>query len=84
MATAKRDLQAGEMRDCEGGYCVSTNAVPARNSHSIDALPIGLAHNVKLKHSIAKDRVITLSDVELEAVEDIISYRKEMTALLVS
>ena len=83
VATAKRDLQAGEMLDGEGGYCVWANAVPARTSHSIDALPIGLAHNVKLKHSIAKDRVVTLSDVELEDVEDIIGYRKEMTALLV-
>ncbi|MCH1465059.1 MAG: SAF domain-containing protein [Alphaproteobacteria bacterium] len=82
VATAKRDLKAGEMLDGEGGYCVWANALPARISHSIDALPIGLAHNVKLKHPIKKDSAVTISDVELEDVEDIISYRKEMTALL--
>jgi len=82
VATAKSDLQAGEMLDGEGGYCVWANAVPAKNAQAIDALPIGLAHNVKLKHSIQKDRPVTLGDVELEGVEDILDYRREMTRLL--
>ncbi|NBX07428.1 MAG: flagellar biosynthesis protein FlgA, partial [Proteobacteria bacterium] len=82
VATAKSDLQAGEMLDGEGGYCVWANAVPAKNAQAIDALPIGLAHNVKLKHSIQKDRPVTLGDVELEGVEDILGYRREMTRLL--
>ncbi|MEC7243961.1 MAG: flagellar biosynthesis protein FlgA, partial [Pseudomonadota bacterium] len=82
VATAKSDLQAGEMLDGEGGYCVWANAVPAKNAQAIDALPIGLAHNVKLKHSILKDSPVTLGDVELEGVEDILGYRREMTRLL--
>ena len=82
VATAKSDLQAGEMLDGEGGYCVWANAVPAKNAQAIDALPIGLAHNVKLKHSIQKDRPVTLGDVVLEGVEDILGYRREMVRLL--
>ncbi len=82
IATAKRDLHAGEMLDGEGGYCVWANAVPAKNAQAIDALPIGLAHNVKLKHSIQKDRPVTLGDVVLEGVEDILGYRREMVRLL--
>ena len=70
------------MLDGEGGYCVWANAVPAKNAQAIDALPIGLAHRVKLKHSIQKDRPVTLGDVELEGVEDILGYRREMTRLL--
>ena len=61
VATAKRDLNAGEMLDGEGGYCVWAKAIPASQSHRIGALPIGLAHHVKLKHPISKDQVVQMS-----------------------
>jgi predicted homoserine dehydrogenase-like protein len=82
VATAKRDLKAGEILDGEGGYCVWANALPAKISHQLDALPIGLAHNVKLKHPVAKDQPLKMSDVELNAVDDIQAYRKAMKTLL--
>ena len=84
VATAKTDLQAGEFLDGEGGYTVWANALPAKTAHAIDALPIGLAHKVKLKHSIARDQPVTLRDVELEDVDDILGYRREMISLLAS
>ena len=82
VATAKRDLAAGEILDGEGGFCVWAKAIPARLSEKKDALPIGLAHNVKLKNSVMKDEIIKIRDVELFEVDDIIAIRTKMKPLL--
>src|SRR3954471_2683158 len=66
VATAKRDLKPGEMLDGEGGYAVWANAIPATKSLAARALPIGLAHNVKLKRPVAKDALVSEEDVELD------------------
>ncbi len=52
VATAKRDLKAGEMLDGEGGFCVWGKQTPADVSLRDELLPLGLAHNVKLKRDI--------------------------------
>jgi predicted homoserine dehydrogenase-like protein len=78
VATAKRDLQAGEMLDGEGGYAVWANAIPAEKSLAIGGLPIGLAHNVKLKRPVAKDTAVTYDDVELVSDMDVVGLRREM------
>ncbi len=82
VATAKRDLAAGEMLDGEGGYCVWAKAIPASLSYKTSALPIGLAHNVKLKNPIRKDEIVKICDVELVDVNDIMAFRKKMEHLL--
>ena len=43
VATAKKDLKAGETLDGEGGYCVWGKLIPAERSVAAGALPIGLA-----------------------------------------
>ena len=48
VATAKRDLKAGEMLDGEGGYTVWGKLFPAEKSLAHGGLPLGLAHDVKL------------------------------------
>ncbi|GAC1320805.1 MAG: NAD(P)H-dependent oxidoreductase [Collimonas sp.] len=78
VATAKRDLQAGEMLDGEGGYAVWANAIPASKSLAIGALPIGLAHNVKLKRPVRKDTIVRFEDVELAHDLDVVKLRQEM------
>jgi predicted homoserine dehydrogenase-like protein len=78
VATAKRDLKAGEMLDGEGGYAVWANAIPATRSLAARALPIGLAHNVKLKRPVAKDAVVSVDDVELDRDLDVVELRREM------
>ena len=83
VATAKHDLSMGDILDGEGGYCVWAKAIPAKVSSRIGALPIGLAHNVKLKNPVKKDEIVNMDDVELLDVEDIISYRKKMETLLI-
>ena len=60
---AKRDLSAGEVLDGEGGYTVWGQALPLNVAQN--ALPIGLAHGVRLKRNISAGSQITMSDVEL-------------------
>ena len=78
VATAKKDMQPGEMLDGEGGYAVWANAIPATRSLDLKALPIGLAHNVKLKRPIKKDQIVSFDDVELVTDLDVVSLRREM------
>ena len=81
VATAKGDFQAGEMLDGEGGFKVWAKAIPSRLSAAENALPIGLAHNIKLKRSVQRDQVITLNDVEIVEDLDIFDARKEQVRL---
>ncbi|MEL6197266.1 MAG: Gfo/Idh/MocA family oxidoreductase, partial [Pseudomonadota bacterium] len=53
VATAKRDLKAGEVLDGEGGYTVWGKLYPAQRSLELGGLPIGLAHGVRLSNDIA-------------------------------
>ena len=82
VATAKTDLKAGDMLDGEGGFAVWAKAIPARISQDVDALPIGLAHNVKLKRPVAKDQVVRMSDVELVNDLDVVDLRKEQVSAM--
>jgi len=77
-AVAKRNLRAGEMLDGEGGYTVWGKLMPAAASLKAGALPIGLAHRVKLKNDIAHGAVVCWSDVEFDAGNDTIKTRKAM------
>ena len=78
VATAKRDLKAGEMLDGEGGYAVWANAIPAKKSLAVGGLPIGLAHNVRLIRPVAKDTPVTFADVELVNDLDVVALRRQM------
>jgi predicted homoserine dehydrogenase-like protein len=77
VATAKKDMAAGEMLDGEGGFAVWANAIPAARSLSLRALPMGLAHNVKLKRPIKKDQIVSYDDVELVDDLDVVALRRE-------
>lgn len=78
VATAKKDMQPGEMLDGEGGYAVWANAIPASRSLDLKALPIGLAHNVKLKRPIKKDQIVSFDDVEIVNDLDVVKLRRDM------
>jgi len=79
-AVAKRDLRAGEMLDGEGGYTVWGKLMPAAASLAVGALPIGLAHRMKLKHDIAHGAVVRWSDVEIDAADETVKTRRAMEA----
>ena len=81
VATAKRDLKAGEILDGEGGFTVYGTLMPATNSLNLKALPIGLAHRVKLKNNILRDQTISWNDVEIDHTSGAVETRKAMEAL---
>ena len=78
VATAKRDLKAGEYLDGEGGHCVWAKAIPASTSLALRALPMGLAHHVRLKRAVSKDAVVSYDDVEMVDHLDVVNFRREM------
>jgi predicted homoserine dehydrogenase-like protein len=83
-AVAKRNLRAGEMLDGEGGYTVWGKLMPAQKSLAAGALPIGLAHRVKLKSDIAHGAIVRWSDVEVDESNDAIKTRKAMETAFAS
>jgi predicted homoserine dehydrogenase-like protein len=80
VATAKRDLKAGEMLDGEGGFCVWGRQTPADTSLERELLPLGLAHNVKLKRDIAEGQPLRWSDVAYDPNDSTVKVRREMEA----
>jgi len=81
VATAKRDLKPGEELDGEGGYTVYGRLMPGADSLAAGGLPIGLAHHVKLKNAVAKDRPVTWADVEIDETSQAVRIRREMEAM---
>ena len=80
VATAKKDLKQGEMLDGEGGYCVWGKQTPADRSLDDGLLPLGLAHNVKLKRDIAQGAAVKWDDVEYDPNDLAVKVRREMEA----
>jgi predicted homoserine dehydrogenase-like protein len=80
VATAKRDLKAGEMLDGEGGYTVWGKLLPAATSRHIGGLPLGLAHDVKLIRDVSKGQALTWDDVSMPASRAY-TLRREMEAI---
>ena len=78
VATAKRDLKAGEMLDGEGGFCVWGKQTPAEVSLERELLPLGLAHNVKLKRDIREGGALKWSDVAYDPNDSAVKMRREM------
>lgn len=64
-AVAKRDLKAGEILDEYGMYMTYGEAVNVAEMSTQQYLPEGLVEGCTLKRDIAKDQVLTYSDVEL-------------------
>src|SRR6266545_4600509 len=79
-ATAKRALKAGEVLDGEGGFCVWGKQVPAARSLAEGLLPLGLAHDVRLKRDIAEGQCLRWSDVDYDENSLAVKVRREMEA----
>jgi predicted homoserine dehydrogenase-like protein len=83
VATAKKDLTAGEFLDGEGGYTVWGKLVSAKHSVATGALPVALAHHVELKNNVAKGAIVGWDDVILDdSLSEALTLRKETEALL--
>jgi len=78
VATAKRDLKAGEVLDGEGGFTVWGKLMPAEASLAAGGLPIGLAHKVKLTRPIKAGGIVRWSDVTVDEASEPVRVRREM------
>jgi predicted homoserine dehydrogenase-like protein len=81
VAVAKRALNAGEILDGEGGYTVVGKLMPGVDSLRIGALPLGLAHGVKLRRAVAAGQPVRWLDVEVDESSPAVKLRREMEAI---
>jgi predicted homoserine dehydrogenase-like protein len=81
VATAKRDLQPGEMLDGEGGYTVWGKLTPAAASLKAGGLPLGLAHQVKLLRPVKQGQSLCWDDVAMDTGTRAYTVRREMEAM---
>jgi len=77
VATAKRDLKAGEVLDGEGGYMVWGKIMPSAVSLAKNGLPLGLAH-MKLVRPVAKGHLVSWADVQVDSHDPTVAFRREM------
>lgn len=77
-ATAKKNLNKGDVIDGEGGFTVFGRLVRAEDSLKKSYLPMGLSGNARIVRPVAKDSILTYDDVELD--ENLFSFtlRKSM------
>jgi hypothetical protein len=80
VATAKRDLEPGEILDGEGGYTVVGKLVRAEDSLAEGALPLGLAHGFKVLHPVAQGQPVRWQDVAYDGNLDPVRARRDMEA----
>jgi predicted homoserine dehydrogenase-like protein len=78
VATAKRDLAAGEVLDGEGGYTVWGKLLPATTSARLGGLPLGLAHGIKLVRPVRQGQSLTWADVAIDTSTRAYQLRHEM------
>ncbi len=65
VATAKKELKAGDTLDGYGGYTAFGQCENAPVCYREKLLPIGLAEGVTLKQNVSKGQVITFEDIEI-------------------
>jgi predicted homoserine dehydrogenase-like protein len=83
VATAKKDLAAGELLDGEGGYTVWGKLVSAETSVRNRLLPVALAHHVPLKNDVSKGQSVSWDDVVIdESLATALELRRETEALV--
>ena len=80
VAVAKRALEPGETLDGEGGYTVYGKLLPAARSRAEAALPIGLAHQVKLRRAVRAGAILCEQDVVLDESNLAVRTRRQMVA----
>jgi len=78
VSVAKRDLKQGEMLDGEGGFTVWGKAQPAQKSLQFGALPIGLAHGVKVSRDIKAGEIVRWDDVSGSEDSEAVKTRRSM------
>ncbi len=84
VSVAKKDLLPGQILDGEGGSTVWGKLMPSKDSLSIKALPIGLAHNVKIIKTVKKGQVVSQTHVSSLKNSNALLLRREMEQDVIS
>ena len=84
VASAKRDLRAGEILDGEGGYMVVGRLMPAADSLALGGLPLGLAQQLKLVNPVKAGQAVRWADVAYDAGAEAVRVRREMESIFVA
>jgi predicted homoserine dehydrogenase-like protein len=79
-AVAKKALKPGDMLDGEGGFTVWGKILRAEDSLARRALPIGLAHKLKIVRPVSEGAVLSWDDVAV-VDDETVRFRKEMEAV---
>ncbi len=77
VATAKRDLKAGERLDGLGEYMTYGECETAERTLADDLLPIGVAEGCVLLHDVPKDATLRYGDVRLQGGRLVDRLREE-------
>ena len=77
-AVAKRPLVKGETLDGEGGFCVWGKQLPAVTSLAKNALPLGLAADLRLRNDVDMGEILTFDDVEIDGADEALRARQDM------
>jgi predicted homoserine dehydrogenase-like protein len=81
IATAKRDLSAGEKLDTFGGYTFYGQIEAAEVARRINALPIGLAPDAVVTRPVKAGGVISWNDVKLDEEQTVVKLRRKQDTL---
>lgn len=82
VATAKRNLEPGEMLDGIGGFTVYGVIDAADDAAQYGGLPLGLTGGARVVKKVAAGTPLTYNDVELDETSLIVTLRKLQDALL--
>lgn len=80
VATAKRDLAAGEVIDGIGGYLTYGQCDDADVTRTDRLLPMGVAEGCRLTRAVPQDQVLTYDDIELPGDRLVDRLRTEQEA----
>lgn len=76
-ATAKKNLEPGDVLDGEGGYAVFGSLVAAQESVAKRYLPMGLSHGLRVVRPVAKDAIVTYDDVAVDEASFALKLRRQ-------
>ena len=82
VTVAKRDLNAGEVLDGEGGFTVSGDLRSSKVSVGMNALPLGLTAGVKMVKDVKVNSILTYDDIAIEHQSDAYKLRKNLEKTL--
>ncbi|MDR7481845.1 MAG: SAF domain-containing protein [Armatimonadota bacterium] len=81
-AAAKRDLRPGDVLDGIGGTTVYGVTLAADEARAHDAVPVGVTAGARVRRAVARDALLTASDVDLEESLAVVHLRRLQDALV--